>query len=460
MADRGARPPLLSDAKGIFVVCLRGPTWPVSRWLLEHPAENVVPVLVGASPPGLLPSEFGNAPLPFEFVNGDTHRRLLLVVDDAGALSAPQLTSLISVLRKGVGVGFNFKVRIQLVVNVNSGFSWAPFYTSPKFVHRDFINRVMVAAVDESLSHLAADEALGEFVERVCGDPHGADPSDAWVSGQVAAQNAAKPTPASLRSGGVVTLAAATRGSLDRAVCSLADCLSEGNTDYLVAAYSFLSGSGGEGTATVRFPYGLRSSDGPLGYATVLEVVATGLPKGLGEGTRIIWEGRTEGDEIFDEDTLEDGAHATAPAAVSGPSESPITLVGHRTTAAGDRVSVSVPLFFGSPATVAVRPVGLAVGADQTDAVAGHVVGRMGPAKGGPRLMLCPEPYTVEQYCNAFSEYTGRLSAVTSAPGRPGDRLCLNYSAPAGSAPARTRHVPAMRIKRTKRFGLGSSADV
>ena len=460
MTVRDPRTPLLSDAKGIFVVCVRGPTWPVSRWLFQNPAADVVPCLVGARPPAVLPSEIGGR-LPFELVNSTTHKRLLLVVDDAGALSASQFTSLISTVRKGIGVGFNFKVRVQLIVNVNSAFSWAPFYTSPKFLYRDFFARVMLATVDEPLPHLAADEALGELVERVCGSPHGPDPSDPWVTGCVSAQNSAKPTPASLRSGGVITLAAATRGGLDRAVCSLADLLSEGNTDYLVAAHAFLSDSGGEGVATVRLPYALRSSDGPLGYGTVLEIVANGLPGGLGEGTRVVWQGRTDGDEIYDEDTLDsDGRHGIAPAAVASPSESPITLMGYRRTALGAYEPVSVPLFFGSPAVVAVRPVGLCVGGDRADAVAGHVLGRMGPAKGGPRLMLCPELYTSEQYGNALSEYTGTLSAITSAPGRPKDRLCLRHFASNGSALARVRHVDAMGIKRKKGFTLGPPAPV
>ncbi len=446
--------PPLSAAKGIHVVCIRGETWPVSLGLFRNPAENVVVRLIGAQYPAIVPAAITADTFPADALNADTKKRLLVIVDDAGSLSAGQFKLVLTALQKGIGPGFNFKVRIQLIVNRNGGFSWAPFYTSPSFTKRDFFSRIMCSTIEEAPSALTLGDELCEFVFRVCEDPFGVDPRDPWVGNRVRAQNAAKPVGDVLRSGAPTTLAAATRAGLDRAICSLAVLLSDGNTDCLVAAHTYISASGDAKTSVLRYPYSLRSSDGPRGYGTVLEVAVHGLPAGLFPGVRLIWEGQIVGDEIYDEETVNDaGIHVAAPGAVNSPSQSPVSLVCHWETAPGVYKTVEVPLFWGAPSLVAVRPVGLCVGSERVNIVSGHVVGQMGPQKGGQRLMLCPEVYSVEQYGAAFAQFSGDLGTVTSAPGKATDRLCINFPPPYGTGDVKRRHLPAMGIKKCKQFG-------
>lgn len=473
MMESDEEVPAVRDAKGVLLVPIDGPTGPTSLGIYRHhaaaaPDGDVLPCLLSAELPGVLPSAFSASSVDAAAVKAGPGRRLLLVVDDAGTLSAAGFKRIMDVLREVFGVDIAFRVRMQFIFNVRGEYSWAPFYESPLFRARKFMNRVKIATLVGAPGPdpaRAPDDVLAEFVSRVSADPCGADPCDPWVTARVAAQNAARITADELRdAAGPTALVGATRGGLATAVGAVATAISDDNADALVASFFRLSNGGGEKGIVVRFPYALRSGTSPLGFVTRLEVavdgVPDGTPSGLARGTTLFWDGRTVPDQIFDEDTAgPDGVHVSAPVAVAQPSDSPISLVCRTETRPGVFRTLDVPLFWGSPAALAVWPTGLGDGTDGKPTVLGRVSGCPGAGKDA-RLVLAPEAFSVEQYGAVFADLhdSAKLSDIRTAP-VPGGRLRINYPAPYGTGPPMRAHLAAMGVKNTKRFKLDRSGS-
>ena len=215
----------LHNAKGIVVVPIEGPTEAVSRSVYDHhvaalPDGDVVPCLIGSELPAVVPGAFSAERVDVSAVGAAPGRRFLLIIDDAGTLSAPEFKRIFDVLKSAFKSEMNFRVRIMFVCNIHGHWAFQPFYESTAFADRRFKSRVMRAIVPSPIVHSGGNaSAVAELVSRVSAGPYGADASDPWVAAQIRAQNTSRPTPADFRDGAEpYSLVASTRSGLAASV--------------------------------------------------------------------------------------------------------------------------------------------------------------------------------------------------------------------------------------------------
>jgi hypothetical protein len=391
-------------------------------------------------------------------VNESVSNRVVCIIEGTEHLPSYRFQKLAEALRRIFNKSFASQVRITVLYNERGPFQSSPFTDAQCFIKSWFGHRAMVVDL-EGVPVIERSERDAEALQRLY-DPRGLDPSDPLVPSMIRAQNGRAATRDTL-SGGVIL--AATQAGLDEALLTAAEKLFEWDrTDGLAAELLFITSDGDERRRTLLLPVACARRGGPGYFATILRTVPDRLAVKVGKkgntislprGTQLDWDGRTSGDLIMDESTLDDeGFHVRQPDTIAdGPGVELIAKV----RPGGREVIVPLYAVLGDTVGAAVRVSGFSPSIGDAATVSGSLATAASALRDSEDRFphLAAEQYTQEQYRVALAALTRHPGPIYTVPSSK--RLAVPHLPPFGSGvPARgheeVRQSLASFVKRRK----------
>ena len=451
----------ITAARGIVIAPAgeAGPTIAEHIYSSLSASDTVFPLRIAVSPPdadsgGVIIQADRLPSFPGESFPGSTHvdaavrhvnesmsNRVVCIIEGTEHLSSYQFQKLAETLRRIFGKSFASQIRITVLYNEWGPFQSSPFTDAQCFLKSWFGQRAMVVDL-EGVPVVERSERDAEALRRLY-DPRGLDPSDPMVPSMIRAQNGRAATRDTL-SGGVIL--AATQAGLDEAMLTAAERLFDWDrTDGLAAELVFITSDGDEKRRTLLLPVACARRGAPGYFATILRTVPDRLAVKVGKkgntialprGTQLDWDGRTSGDLIMDESTLdEEGFHVRQPDTIAdGPGAELIATV----RPGGREVIVPLYAVLGDTVGAAVRVSGFSPGIGDTATVSGSLATAASALRDSKNRTphLAAEQFTQEQYRVALAALTRHPGPIYTVPSSK--RLAVPHLSPFGSgAPAR-----------------------